>query len=393
MSTALLDLDLSSPCEPSIATEGASHLFVVAWRDGCPVASARVPTENGGVSRERLLAALSLELTDIGAESRSEVEAPAAAIPSAPHEARHATVVVCTRERPDRLRILLDDLRHQSAHGFELVVVDNMPRDTRARELLLEVWPTATYVAEPVPGVPHARNAGARAASGRIVAYTDDDCRPGPRWLESILRAFDNHPNLGCVTGPILPLELETPAQEAMEARGGFNRGFRRAIYTLEHEDGPVYPVQAWRFGAGASMAFTRECLRQVGGFDAALWRSEDIDIFYRVLRRGHALGFEPGAAVRHRHLPRWDQLRQRLFHWGWGYATYLDKIIRTDTRQYVERARRERRNWMIYQARHRLGPGLVGRADVPLPLVLREFGGAIAGVFCYPLGFVAASR
>jgi hypothetical protein len=226
-----------------------------------------------------------------------------------------------------------------------------------------------------------------------VLAFTDDDCRPVPGWVESIARDFATDPDLGCVTGPILPLELETEAQEAMEARGGFNRGFQRRRFTLDAEDGPVYPVQAWRFGAGGSMAFSRHCLRTVGGFDEALWRSEDIDLFYRALRAGYALAFEPGAAVRHRHLRGWSQLRRRMFHWGWGYLVFLDKIARTDSPEYARRARMERRNWWAYQLHDRLLPALHGAADLPLSLVANELAGGAVGYRGYPLARARAAH
>lgn len=384
MSTRIFNHDLTRPLPDAAYLEGHDRLWLIAWRDAIPVGEVILRPAAGGdaVSGAELARALE-PLRSAGADPPA---IPAAALPS-------VSVVICTRDRADRLPTALEALESQSIRDFELVIVDNAPRNARTRRVVEERAPRAHYVIEPVPGLPRARNAGIRAASGDVVAFTDDDCRPAPRWVETIARSFAAEPGPGCVTGPILPLELETPAQEAMEARGGFNRGFRRMLYTPESADGPAFPVQAWRFGAGGSMALSRACLEVLGGFDEALWRSEDLDIFYRTLRAGSSLAFEPGAAVRHRHLPTWSQLARRLFHWGWGYLTYLDKIARTDAPEYAARARSERRNWLDYQLRQRLRPALRGAADLPFPLVALEVAGGMAGLRGYPLAQAAAAR
>ena len=384
MATRIFDLDLAEPLPETISLGGRDRLWLIAWRDSTPVSSVLLSPRPGTSALPADALADAIE---------SFLAEPSATHPVALRALPRVTVVICTRDRPDRLPIALDALRVQSVRDFELIVVDNAPKDDRTRRVVMEHVPHARYLVEPVPGLPRARNTGLRAASGDIVAFTDDDCRPTCRWVESFARSFAAEPRLGCVTGPILPLELETPAQEAMEARGGFNRGFRRLLFTSESGEGPVHPVQAWRFGAGGSMALSRDCLERLGGFDEALWRSEDLDIFYRTLRAGYFLAFEPGATVHHRHLPRWDQLARRLFHWGWGYQTYLDKIVRSDEEKYAERARLEQRNWISYQLRKRAIPALRGAADLPVHLVALELAGGIAGLGGYARAQAIAAK
>lgn len=383
MATRVVDLDLDAPLPETLPLDGYRRAWVVGWRSGLPVGAAALepPPAGDAIPGAALAAAV--------AEMPAAADLPPATAAPLPR----VSVVICTRDRPGSLPVALEALCGQTRRDFELVVVDNAPRDSRTRRVVETLAPGAVYVVEPVPGLPRARNAGIRAASGDVVAFTDDDCRPIPSWIQTTARSFAADPALGCVTGPILPLELETPAQEAMEARGGFNRGFLRRRHTLDDGDGPVHPVQAWRFGAGGTMALSRACLDAIGGFDEALWRSEDLDVFYRALRAGYALTFEPGTAVRHRHLARWSDLSRRLFHWGWGYLVFLDKVAREDAPDYAARARLERRNWLRWQLTERLGAALRGRADLPLPLVLREIAGGVVGWHGYPLARRAAER
>ncbi len=384
MATRIVDVDLEATLPEALALDGHARAWLLAWRASVPVGAALLEPEAGepGIAKERVAAAVA------GMPQHADLPPPLAGA-----KAPRVSVIVCTRDRPQQLPIVLQSLRRQTRREFELVVVDNAPRDDRTRRVVQTLWPSAVYVVEPVPGLPRARNAGVRVAGGDVFAFTDDDCHAVPGWIDCFQRAFAADSALGCVTGPILPLELATPAQEALEARGGFNRGWRRRRHTLEDEAGPVHPVQAWRFGAGGTFALARECARALGGFDEALWTSEDLDIFYRVLRAGWALAFEPAAAVRHRHLPEWRQLSRRLFDWGWAYQAFLDKIARGDTAQYAARARLERSNWLHWQLRGRLAPALRGRADLPLPLVTQELAGGMIGRHGYPLARAAARR
>ncbi len=386
MPTQIVDMDLDGSPPGDIELEAHARVWLVAWRAGVPVGATILAPDLGTrrVGAERVAEALT---TLARAPDPIPRLLPGTFLP-------RVSVIVCTRDRPDQLPRALASLRAQSWPAFELVVVDNAPPDDRTRALVRARWPEAVYVVEPVPGLPRARNAGLAAATGEVLAFTDDDCDVARGWVETMARAFAADAALGCVTGPILPLELETPAQEAMEARGGFNRGGRRRRHPLGDVAGAVDPVQAWQFGAGGSFALRRACAAALGGFDEALWKSEDLDIFYRTLRAGWALSFEPGAAVRHRHLREWNELARRLFDWGWGYLAYLDKIARGDTPEYADRARRERAGWFRWQV-GRLRAVARGHAgdDVPLPLVLREVAGGIVGARGYARACAAARR
>jgi glycosyltransferase involved in cell wall biosynthesis len=177
-----------------------------------------------------------------------------------------ASVVICTRDRPDELRRCLASLLHQSFRALEIIVVDNASRDDRTREVASAAG--ASYVREGQAGLDFARNAGARRATGDIVVYTDDDVLLHPFWLERMVAAFGCK-DVSAVTGLVLPAELVTDAQVHFERYWGFGRGYVRNDYTPErfaaHRDG-VFP--AWNVGAGASMAFRREVFSQVGLFD-----------------------------------------------------------------------------------------------------------------------------
>src|SRR5262249_2264682 len=102
------------------------------------------------------------------------------------------------------------------------------------------------------PGQGRAQNAGWRAATATIIAYTDDDCYVTPNYVDSVLAAFKR--DVGFVGGRVLLFDKDdlaiTIATRATE--------FKLLPYTF---------VAAGDF-LGANMAFRREILERIGGFD-----------------------------------------------------------------------------------------------------------------------------
>lgn len=115
------------------------------------------------------------------------------------------SVVISTRDRPDELRICLSSLPRQQYPIREVIVVDNASKDSRTQQVALEAG--VTDVREDRPGLDIARNTGALRATSDIVAYTDDDVLLHPNWLKNLVAAF-NEPEIGSVTGLVLPAEL-----------------------------------------------------------------------------------------------------------------------------------------------------------------------------------------
>jgi O-antigen biosynthesis protein len=371
MPTAMLDLDLDQPWPSSWPAAGA--VAVTVWRRGMPL--GLVHLRHGGEARQ----ALQTLQSQFGAAPDEETNPP----PMPTGKTAPLTVIVCTCRRPRLLAACLDGLLAQSHRADEILVIDNAPEDGASRLLLQNSYPTCRYVAEPRRGIRFARNRALREAKGEILAFIDDDCRPLPGWLAAIAGQFAARPMLGCCTGPVLPLELATPAQEWLEFRGGFARGFRRRLFAPHAEGlGPVYPLQVWMFGTGANMAFRRATLRQIGPFVERPLVPEDLEIFYRVLRGGYELLYEPAAVVRHRHPATNSSLRRHLFAWGFGYLAFLTQVACTDP-PYRRRALREMRAWLHYQLGQRLLGGRSARTGPSLPvhLILLEIAGGLAGV------------
>ena len=247
------------------------------------------------------------------------------------------SVVVCTRDRPDRVMACLDALARQDYPSYDVVVVDNAPRDDTVQSLVRDRHPHPLwrYVREPRPGLSRARNTGARHARGEIVAFLDDDETPDEHWLAELARGFATGPDVGCVNGMIVPTRLDTQAQDWFERLGGHckGRGFEPATFTRDGPQSPLYPLPP--FGTGGNMAFRREVLRAVGGFDEALGAGtpalagEDTLAITRVLLAGRRVVYQPTALVRHDHRGDPAELVEQLRGYRVGLTAYYSALVR----------------------------------------------------------------
>jgi GT2 family glycosyltransferase len=311
------------------------------------------------------------------------------------------SVVVPTHNRVEALRRCLRSIYASDYHSFELIVVDNAPASSETHDLIANSeFAAVKYVCEDRPGRSWARNRGLAEAAGEIVAFADDDVVVDHEWLDRIVTSFVSDPRVGCVTGLILPTELDTPAQVWLQEYGGFDKGFARLRFDLdENKPGsPLFPFTAGVFGSGASMAFRTAVLQAVGGFDPALGSGspgcggEELSVFLRVIAAGHRLVYEPAAIVRHSHEPDTARLRRQIHAYGRGLGAYLTACIVDDPRRLLTFAAKA-----APAIRYLLSPRSAKNQrrphDYPRHLRLIELRGLIGGPFAYMKGRAAARR
>ncbi|HYZ46942.1 MAG TPA: glycosyltransferase, partial [Actinomycetota bacterium] len=248
---------------------------------------------------------------------------------SLPPPEADVSVVVCTRNRPGQLERCLHSLKQSRTRPRQVIVVDNDPWHPETRSVAA-TFAEVEYVAEPRPGLSRARNTGLRAATGAIVAFTDDDTAVHPDWVARLVEGFDA-PDIMCVTGLVLPADLSTPSQVAFEKdMGGFSQGFRRIDYDSEFfKHFRAYGVPVWRVGAGANMAVRRQAFDLVGGFDERLGAgaagcSEDSELWYRLLEHGWACRYDPAAVVWHNHRGDMPELKRQARAYIRGHVAAL---------------------------------------------------------------------
>ncbi len=257
-----------------------------------------------------------------------------------------ASIIMATRDRVGSLASTLNSVQALAYPRIELILVDNAPSSNATRDFFDQYQANhprnnlaMRYVREEVPGLAVAHNRGLEFARGSIVAFTDDDVRVDKNWLTEIVRGFASSPDIGCVTGLVVPSELETPAQLLFEEFGGFTKGFDPTTYDLSahRPSSPLFPYAAGRFGTGANMAFRTDLLQQAGGFDPALGigtpalGADDMAAFFTVIKHCQQLLYQPTALIYHQHRRTAESLRKQMYGYGVGLTAFLTKCLLDD--------------------------------------------------------------
>ena len=278
--------------------------------------------------------------TDTVKSLLGEATAPAADALAATTSRRRVRVVVATRDRPEMLAKCLDSLLVQDHPDFEIVVVDNAPATRATRDLIAERYaPRVRYLHEPRPGLANAHNRGIADLRADVVAFTDDDVIADRAWLSTITAPFEESDKIGCVTGAIVPAELETRAQYRTELHGGFLKGNRRQTFDLAENrpTNPLFPYAVGQVGSGANMAFSRAGLAAIGGFDPALGAGttarggDDLAGFLDILKQGYQIVYAPDALVWHHHRRTETGMAQQARGYGIGLGAYLTRAVLRD--------------------------------------------------------------
>lgn len=239
----------------------------------------------------------------------------------APDGAPVVSVVIPTFRRPERLLGCLEALAKQTfREPWEVVVIDDGSPQPIAEALGdrphgLKV----RVIRQPNAGPASARNRGVEAAHGPLIAFTDDDCRPEPAWLETLVQAGRKRDGTlaGGTTVNGLPNELFTTTSQF--------------IVDLVYAHFNADPDRSY-FLASNNLLCERARFLEIGGFDATFPRAgaEDRDFCDRWRMRGWPIAWRPEARVVHFH-------SQTL-------RTFIDLHVRYGRGAYLYQAKRRAR-------------------------------------------------
>lgn len=360
---------------------------------GAPAGFVQVPLDHGRVPLDFVCQMAERDLAAAVAALRRHDEPLAETVAAQPR----VTVAVCTRNRAVQLRECLDSLRRLPGHAQELLVIDNAPNDDSTERLVRELAHDERrlrYVRENRPGLSRARNRALREASGEILAFTDDDVRVDPVWLEGVLRGFARRGDVACVTGLVASVSLERSAEQYFDRRVWWSSSCEHRLYTADAGPGtsPVHPYASGRFGTGANVAFRVNDIRAIGGFDESLGAGsaslggEDLDAFVRMLQSGLAISYEPSALVWHAHRVDDQALRRQMYGYGAGLSAYLFKYLVSPRTRWDLLRRMLPGIWHGLRL-HRRSRVAARSAGEPTGLVLAELRGLVRGPLAYLRG------
>jgi O-antigen biosynthesis protein len=195
------------------------------------------------------------------------------------------SVVVCAYNAERTLDQCLTSLAALDYPDYEVILVNDGSRDRTLD--IAEEHGFCRIISQPNKGLSVARNVGAEAAAGEIVAYTDSDCVADPDWLTYLIAKMEAS-DLAACGGPNFPPREDGLVPSVVAVAPGGPTHVLISDEVAEHI-------------AGCNMAFRRDVLVGLGGFDP-IYRAagDDVDICWRFQDAGYVIGFSPAAVVWH---------------------------------------------------------------------------------------------
>jgi GT2 family glycosyltransferase len=260
----------------------------------------------------------------LGAVSRAFADAPFS--DAARAEWPRVSVVICAYNAADTIADCLASLDRLEYPNYEVIVVNDGSKDATG-EIAREWWARAGRPAKRVidvanGGLSRARNIGLEQATGEIVAYTDADVRVDPLWLAYLVQPFLTSDVVGSGGPNVVPGDDPAVAQCVARAPGG------PAHVLLDDRIAEHVP--------GCNMAFRRDALRAIDGFNPIYLRAgDDVDVCWRLQARGWKIGFAAAALVWHRHRTSVKAYWRQQVGYGEGEAwlaiNHPDKFVGGD--------------------------------------------------------------
>jgi GT2 family glycosyltransferase len=251
--------------------EGCVGIVVFSWTDEWYRAEAEVEDWAFGLTnREREAKPGLLAVTHAFAEAPFPVDTSWPKV----------SVVVCSYNGSATIRDTMEGLKRLDYPDYEVIVVNDGSTDNTpaiAGEYDFTLINTENH------GLSNARNTGWQNASGEIIAYIDDDAYPDPHWLQYLAYRFKTNDFVG-VGGPNLAPPGDGPIAECVyNAPGG---PVQVLLTDIEAEHIP-----------GCNMAFKREALEAIDGFDGRYRAAgDDVDLCWRLQEQGWTIGFHCAA-------------------------------------------------------------------------------------------------
>jgi glycosyltransferase involved in cell wall biosynthesis len=195
------------------------------------------------------------------------------------------SVVVATYNGARNIKTCLTALQKLNYPNYEVIVIDDGSKD--ATPEIVACFPDVRCVRQENRGLSAARNAGINAATGEIVAFTDDDCRPDEDWLFYIIGDL-LRTNYAAIGGHnFLPPEDSWVAAAVMASPGG-----PAHVMMTDHEAEHI---------PGCNMVWYKWALESIGGFDPIYRKAgDDVDVCWRLQQAGHKIGFSHSGFVWH---------------------------------------------------------------------------------------------
>ncbi len=219
------------------------------------------------------------------------------------------SILICTYNRGDLINGTLKALIVDQSVKPDQIVVVNGGGENNCLDILIKwrkVFKELIIVDTINKNLSHSRNIGLVKCVHSLILLTDDDARPYPNWVENIIFYHQKYPNAGNIGGGVFDNNSVTFLSKVADI----------VTFPRYKEEKRVKTIP------GVNSSFKRAAILEVGEYDTLLFRGEDVDYNWRVLKKGWDIIYVPSIKVKHVHRTSWMKLFYQ--HYMYGRAYYI---------------------------------------------------------------------
>lgn len=224
------------------------------------------------------------------------------------------SVIIPVKDTEKTIEKCINSVLNLDYLNFEIIVVDDASID-RTSEILKNYYQKIKVIINiPSLGPSESRNIASKEAKGEYLAFTDGDCIVDKQWLKELMAGFNLYPQaIACGGVQELP-------QDATD--------FERRVFLFMKKSGFISDYMRKKrnekiikvnHNPSCNVIYKRNILLQEGGFLEDLWPGEDVELDYRLKRKGYKLFFNPKAVVYHYRPANLNKFCLMMFKYGFA--------------------------------------------------------------------------
>lgn len=226
------------------------------------------------------------------------------------------SVIVSAKNAQNTIKKCIDSISRLNYGNFELVVVNDGSTDNTAK--ILEAYNNIKLITTEGIGPSKARNIAMEQVSGEFIAFTDADCIVDSEWINEMLKGFTAESIAGVggsQNSPEDESEFGKKVQDFLSVFG-FISDYMKSGQT----------PKAARHNPSCNVMYRKSILLELGGFLEGLWPGEDVELDYRIRKKGYKLMFNPKAIVLHYRTGNFKGFCRMMFNYGTAQGQLVRK-------------------------------------------------------------------
>jgi glycosyltransferase involved in cell wall biosynthesis len=224
------------------------------------------------------------------------------------------SLIMATYGRSNEIENFLISLKNQTYKNFELIVIDQN-EDDKAYKIIKKFQNDINiiYLKVDFKGLSKARNYGLNYASGKVIAFPDDDCEYPNDLLENVKNFFENNDfEIFCVL-----------AIDKFKNKESLGRWFKKSKKINIINFMRVCPSPCLFIRTKEKLEFDENF-----GINSKFYSSEEMDLVFRLLKKGYKGYFERKIFIYH---PYKEDAKERAYYYGIGMGAFFRKHLKND--------------------------------------------------------------